>query len=166
MPCFDLMAALPSGQTKNGKTALRFVGKARNPKIRYQVARSDCLLLPCRQCIGCRLERSRQWATRLMHETAFHKRSIFLTLTYDPKKYLDRSLIPVHLQTFFKDLRARHHYYGKAKSKYFACGEYGDQNQRAHYHVMLFSDLGTDDPEATEEEPSRSGDRQFSHPDF
>ena len=32
--------------------------------------KGDQLLLSCGQCIGCRLERSRQWATRCVHEAS------------------------------------------------------------------------------------------------
>jgi len=31
--------------------------------------------LPCGRCIGCRLEKSRQWAIRCMHEAAEHEPS-------------------------------------------------------------------------------------------
>ena len=36
----------------------------------------------CGQCIGCRLERSRQWAIRCMHEASLHESNCFVTLTY------------------------------------------------------------------------------------
>jgi len=39
--------------------------------------------LPCGQCTGCRLERSRQWAVRLMHEAQLHQANSFVTLTYN-----------------------------------------------------------------------------------
>lgn len=39
--------------------------------------------LPCGRCTGCRLEKSRQWAIRLMHEAQLHDRTSFITLTYD-----------------------------------------------------------------------------------
>jgi len=38
--------------------------------------------LPCGKCTGCKLERSRQWAVRLMHEAQLHERTSFITLTY------------------------------------------------------------------------------------
>lgn len=41
------------------------------------------LTLACGQCIGCRLERSRQWAIRCIHEAKFHKHNCFVTLTYN-----------------------------------------------------------------------------------
>lgn len=37
--------------------------------------------LPCGQCIACRLNHSRQWATRMVHENHMHEASCFLTLT-------------------------------------------------------------------------------------
>ncbi|QCQ84990.1 replication initiator protein [Blackfly microvirus SF02] len=39
--------------------------------------------LPCAKCWGCRLERSRQTAVRLMHEAQLHKKKCFITPTYD-----------------------------------------------------------------------------------
>nr|QJB19186.1 MAG: replication initiator protein [Microvirus sp.] len=39
--------------------------------------------LPCANCIGCRLDRSKQWAIRLMHEAQLHEESAFITLTYN-----------------------------------------------------------------------------------
>lgn len=41
------------------------------------------LTLPCGQCWGCRLEKSRQWAVRCMHEAKMHEHNSFLTLTYN-----------------------------------------------------------------------------------
>jgi len=41
------------------------------------------LELPCGQCIGCRLERSRQWAMRCLHESSLYDQNSFITLTYD-----------------------------------------------------------------------------------
>lgn len=38
--------------------------------------------LACGQCIGCRLERARQWAVRIMHEASLYNVNSFVTLTY------------------------------------------------------------------------------------
>lgn len=46
---------------------------------------SKHIKLPCGRCIGCKLERSRQWAVRLMHEAQLHKKTSFITLTYNDK---------------------------------------------------------------------------------
>lgn len=92
--------------------------------------------LPCGQCIACRLARSRDWATRCVHEAKLHEESSFLTLTYDDAHLpANGSLVPEHLTNFFK--RLRKHYDGR-KIRYFACGEYGDKSQRPHYHCILF----------------------------
>lgn len=39
--------------------------------------------LPCGKCTGCKLERSRQTAVRLMHEAQLHEKTSFITLTYN-----------------------------------------------------------------------------------
>ena len=37
--------------------------------------------LPCGQCWGCRLQHSREWAIRCMHEAQMHEHNSFITLT-------------------------------------------------------------------------------------
>lgn len=92
--------------------------------------------LPCGQCIGCRLERSRQWAIRCVHEAQLHEHNSFLTLTYsDEKLPPDGSLQVADFQKFMK--RLRKHFTGK-KVRYFHCGEYGEKYGRPHYHACLF----------------------------
>jgi hypothetical protein len=89
---------------------------------------------PCGSCIGCRLEYARQWAVRCMHEAAMHDNNSFLTLTYNNQNLpSDRSINKRDLQLFFKRLRKA----GK-EFKYYACGEYGDNFGRPHYHICLF----------------------------
>lgn len=90
----------------------------------------------CGQCIGCRLERSRQWAMRCMHEAQMHDENCFLTLTYDDESCPeDMSLdVPV-LQKFMK--RYRKKFTGKT-IRYYACGEYGEKFLRPHYHLCVF----------------------------
>lgn len=89
--------------------------------------------LPCGQCFGCRMERSRKWAVRCVHESQMHKRNSFVTLTYDDENLPPNgSLRHSDFQKFMK--RARH----KAEFRYYMCGEYGDETQRPHYHACLF----------------------------
>lgn len=94
------------------------------------------VLLPCGQCVGCRLERSRQWAIRCIHEASLHEDNCFVTLTYGPE-FLpeDGSLVKKHYQDFMKRLRAR--FFGR-KIRYFHCGEYGEKLGRPHYHACVF----------------------------
>ena len=95
------------------------------------------LNLPCGQCIGCRIEKSRQWATRCIHEASMHDENSFVTLTYDDDNLpWDGSLNKKHLQDFMK--RLRWHFRDKT-IRFFACGEYGEKLNRPHYHVLLFN---------------------------
>lgn len=93
------------------------------------------MVVPCGQCIGCKLERSRQWSVRIMHEAQMHEDNCFLTLTYDDEHLPpDGSLRKSDFQKFIAKVRRK---YGEGIS-YFHCGEYGDQTWRPHYHAILF----------------------------
>lgn len=93
------------------------------------------LKLPCGQCVGCRLERSRQWAVRCVHEASLHKANAFVTLTYDDEHLpAHGSLVYRDYQLFMKRLRKR---IGKPV-RFFMCGEYGDKLSRPHFHACLF----------------------------
>ena len=99
---------------------------------------SNKIKLPCGRCIGCRLERSRQWALRLVHEKRFHERSSFITLTY-AKEHLPRdgSLDVKHFQDFMKRLRKD---LDPQKLRFFHAGEYGEKGGRPHYHAIIFGE--------------------------
>lgn len=95
------------------------------------------LQIPCGQCIGCRLERSREWALRITQEATLHEKSSFLTLTYSDRNLpTHHSLRKKDLQDFFKRLR----FFSELKLRYYACGEYGTQTLRPHYHICLFGE--------------------------
>ena len=92
--------------------------------------------LPCGQCVGCRLEKSRQWATRCMHEAQMWEHNTFITLTYNDENLPEgNSLLPDDLTRFWKRLRKA----TDQKIRYFACGEYGDKIGRPHYHAVIFN---------------------------
>lgn len=94
------------------------------------------LKLPCGQCVGCRLERSRQWAMRMVQEAKLHKDNCVVTLTYDNKHLPpDGSLRKRDVQLFMKRLRKE---YGNG-IRFYLCGEYGETTKRPHYHVVLFN---------------------------
>lgn len=91
--------------------------------------------VPCGQCIGCRLDYSRDWAVRCMHEAKMHTENCFITLTYSPEHLpANGTLVKEHFQKFIRSLRKRT---GK-KIRYFHCGEYGEKTSRPHYHAILF----------------------------
>ena len=121
----------------------------------------------CGQCIGCRLDRSRMWSIRMVHEASLHEAgngSIFCTLTYRDKRAATReqqerghyipedwSLRKSDVQKFVKRLRKRR----TDKIKYYMAGEYGNrcihgldlEEQgcercnvgRPHYHMCIFN---------------------------
>jgi len=97
------------------------------------------LSLPCGQCIGCRLERSRQWAVRCVHEAQMHEENCFITLTFNPECLEKRdnpwSVDVRDWQLFIKRLRKR---FGPG-IRFFHCGEYGEYSGRPHYHACLFN---------------------------
>lgn len=92
--------------------------------------------VPCGQCIGCRLERARQWSLRLQHEALFHTFRWFFTLTYDDAHYPPGgSLVKSDFQKFFKRLRKANP--GRVL-RYMHCGEYGETTWRPHYHAIIY----------------------------
>jgi len=94
------------------------------------------LQMPCNYCMGCRLERARQWAVRMRHESKLYDENCFITLTYDNENVPeDFSLKLHHWQNFMKRLRKSL----PQKIRFFACGEYGDENLRPHYHAIIFN---------------------------
>lgn len=93
------------------------------------------LTLPCGQCVGCRLERSRQWAVRCVHEGQMHDWNTFVTLTYSKENLPEwNSLNYRHFQLFMKRMRKRM----GIPIRFFMCGEYGEREKRPHYHACLF----------------------------
>jgi hypothetical protein len=124
----------------------------------------ETMEVACGQCLGCRLDRSRMWAARIVHEAQSHDSNLFITLTYRPKvdatkeqlenKYHipdDWSLDKQHFQKFIKRLRKSR---TGQKIKYYHAGEYGNICKhsidldlakcpkcnvgRPHYHAILF----------------------------
>lgn len=110
--------------------------------------------LPCGQCIGCRLERSRIWALRCVHEASLYSKNCFITLTFNNESLDSRnnkySLDKSDFQLFMKRLRKRFHGVDSVVSesnpdgkifpiRFFHCGEYGELYGRPHYHACLFN---------------------------
>ncbi|WNK14706.1 MAG: replication initiator protein [Microvirus sp.] len=90
------------------------------------------LTLPCGQCVGCRLDRSRRWAMRCVHEASMYDVNSFVTLTYEDGN-CPTSLNYGDFQLFMKRLRKK-----MGKVRFFMCGEYGEKLGRPHYHACLF----------------------------
>ena len=105
-------------------------------KILWSSSDDPNLTIPCRQCVGCRLERSRIWAVRVMHEAQLYSENSYITLTYAPEHLKSPSLEYEDFQLFMKRLRKR--FTGKT-IRFYMCGEYGEQNRRPHFHACIFN---------------------------
>mgnify|MGYP000030904861 CR=1 FL=1 len=154
MPCYSPLKGYRSRlTTDNGKRKIVF-----NTMDGY----SDLpVTVPCGQCIGCRLERSRQWAVRCYHEASLYEKNCFITLTFNKENLpVDRSLDVRTFQLFMKKLRKKYkkenpyrkkenpdlyqQFNEKHAIRFYHCGEYGDKNGRPHYHACIFNHDFTD----------------------
>lgn len=134
MPCYKPLAAQMYVSGRTGSQTVRVL-KRGDPKQNAE--------LPCSKCLGCRLEKAKEWALRCYHESIMHERSSFLTLTYDDQHLPGGGvLIHAHFQRFMKRLRRR----TDLDLRYYMCGEYGETTGRPHYHCILF---GYDFPDKT-----------------
>lgn len=112
----------------------------------------NAYFIPCGKCIGCRMSYAREWANRLMLESQAHQNSCFVTLTFDDEHIVDQcgraqtdangevthvslSINKRHIQLFMKSLRKR---VEPARLRFYACGEYGGETGRPHYHLIIF----------------------------
>ena len=91
---------------------------------------------PCGGCLHCKINKRRLWSFRMFLESQLHAQNSFVTLTYNddflPANYsLDKSAIRKFMDKLRKQLYPR-------KIRYFGVGEYGDNSQRPHYHLILF----------------------------
>lgn len=123
MTCFY---PIDAWQSSNGDVVF-------HEKARFDIVKR--LQLPCGRCTGCRLERSRQWAMRIMHESQMHDDNCFVTLTFNdenlPKYGLDHSIFQRFMKRLRKSLEPK-------KIRFYMCGEYGEQFGRPHFHFCLF----------------------------
>ena len=138
MTCFDPMkmfvAAVPHPATgKRGLTCNPI--KALNSHVAKRI--------PCGRCNGCRVDKRKQLAIRVMHECKMHSFNYFITLTQSMEaRPRSNSLAKRDLQLFHKRMRS---HYGICPPhrilKFFACGEYGEHQDNPHYHSIVMSDV-------------------------
>ena len=154
MPCYSPLKGWRNAETGGWQ------GRATGAEVEMEVA--------CGQCLGCRLDRSRMWAARIVHEASLYKYrtgNSFCTFTYrEPVECSDKQLagqfhVPVdwslHKDHFVKFMKRLRKSLGGQKIRYFMCGEYGricrhglDVDDigcdvcnvgRPHYHAILFN---------------------------
>ncbi len=143
-------------KTELGKNLLVFTY---NPKICSQP--TPDMQVPCGKCIGCKLQKSKEWSVRCMHEASLHWNNCWLTLTLNddylytrPNPYSLQRGTDSEITKFLKRLRKK---YGEG-IRYFYCAEYGETcyfcnkseyacqcenyhpwRGRPHYHVCIFN---------------------------
>ena len=146
----------------NGKKFHVVSKKLQTPHPSQTKVFTESIQIPCGQCIGCRLDYSKNWATRMMLEleTTPNQTACFITLTYDDdnvpmSEYLEHSIGSGELkksltlrkrdfQLFMKRLRK---HYSDCRIRFYAAGEYGGQTFRPHYHAIIYGLDFSDDRE-------------------
>jgi len=127
-------------------------------QVNFKSKEPSNIEISCGQCIGCRLEKAKEWALRCTHEAqVYGDENAFITLTYDDHNLPDdATLVKEHWQKFIRSLRKK----TKQKIRYYMCGEYGNictahdryisepvkdkikcttcTTGRPHYHAILF----------------------------
>lgn len=126
----------------------------------------DFLLIPCGKCKGCRLDRARSWADRMMLELESNDgKGVFVTLTYRDSdlhfsEFLDLdntvfsypawirkgpdgiSLQGVNPTLDVRDcqlfMKRLRKEFGDIRIRFYLAGEYGPCTLRPHYHAILF----------------------------
>jgi len=114
---------------------------------------------PCGRCPPCKKRRVDSWVFRLLQEDKVSWSAHFVTLTYDPdhvpispngfmtltkgkhkegKRWIDDCCFTKYMKRLRKLVKSECP--GEYRPiKYYACGEYGSQNKRPHWHAIIFN---------------------------
>lgn len=132
MACFHPLSAY-----KDCAGRVRFGDPPEIPENkRLLIGHFETFQVPCGRCIGCRIDRSKQWALRCVLEAKQHCDNCFLTLTYsDDNLPHGGSLNFDHLTKFLKRFRKK---FSTERIRYYAVGEYGAKLARPHFHIIVF----------------------------
>jgi len=158
--CHPLKAFRTGYKTVNGKDDYIIVGHSTCPTLSTDHIKKPVLLdqvphlmmdghayltdpldVPCGKCVGCRMQRAKEWKIRNCLELEYAREAYFVTLTYDDDNVPfnecgEPVLVKRDLQLFLKRLRK---YIGQFR--YFGCGEYGENTGRPHFHLLLYGHL-------------------------
>lgn len=173
MSCYKPLIRLynPDNKEQSGRVySLARFSQLCGKQLRYEdlMYNPKAMLIPCGQCIGCRIRQREDWTTRIELEARdYPKEQVwFITLTYDDdhvpgmivktgeimrkvqytwkpgEKRPDSVQILLYedIQKFLKRLRKAY----RGKLRYFVAGEYGEQTARPHYHMILYGWEPTD----------------------
>lgn len=143
-------------KTKKGKLTCKSYILNEHTLRKEKIPEKYITPIPCGQCIGCRIDYSRQWANRLTLEAKKYKQEEcwFITLTYADEYVRTKTvknektgeikqgltLYKKDLQNFFKRLRRHYEYhYNHTGIRFYAAGEYGEKTKRPHYHTCVYN---------------------------
>lgn len=173
MSCYKPLIRLynPNDREQSGRVySLARFSQLSGKQLKYEdlMYNPKVMLIPCGQCIGCRIRQREDWTTRIELEARdYPKEEVwFITLTYDddhvpgmivktgeimrkvqytwkPGEKRPESvqiLLYEDIQKFLKRLRKAY----RGKLRYFVAGEYGEQTARPHYHMILYGWRPTD----------------------
>lgn len=173
MSCYKPLIRLynPDNREQSGRVySLARFSQLSGKQLKYEdlMYNPKVMLIPCGQCIGCRIRQREDWTTRIELEARdYPKEEVwFITLTYDddhvpgmivktgeimrkvqytwkPGEKRPSSvqvLLYEDIQKFLKRLRKAY----RGKLRYFVAGEYGEQTARPHYHMILYGWKPTD----------------------
>lgn len=173
MSCYKPLIRLynPDDREQSGRVySLARFSQLSGKQLKYEdlMYNPKVMLIPCGQCIGCRIRQREDWTTRIELEARdYPKEEVwFITLTYDddhvpgmivktgeimrkvqytwkPGEKSPSSvqiLLYEDIQKFLKRLRKAY----SGKLRYFVAGEYGEQTARPHYHMILYGWKPTD----------------------
>lgn len=105
--------------------------------------------IPCGYCQPCRTAKAKLRGFKSFTNTLYAKGSMFLTLTYGAfapitpnySLTLDKSIIPRFIKRLRKYIQTESRRLGVdiPRIGVLYCGEYGDKDERPHYHVIIYN---------------------------
>lgn len=163
MSCYHPLRAFWTGEyTANGKKEyivgdnvdhIEFYNGSWHKVFSQEIFKStpirEYIEVPCGHCIGCKLDYAKTWADRCVMELDYHQDNYYLTFTYDDDHlptvtYEDEDGVyhgpfpTLHyrdMTLFIKRLRKN---LKLEDFRYFYCGEYGEDTERPHYHMIAY----------------------------
>lgn len=103
------------------------------------------MLVPCGHCDICKERKINEWKLRAACETTcWENHPYFITLTYNkkhlPKDGVQKDAVQKFMKRFRTNLaRTLNVEYKDIYIRYIYCGEYGHNNHRPHYHILVWN---------------------------
>lgn len=94
--------------------------------------------VPCGKCLPCLRAQRDEWTLRCWLEVRRYEFNHFITLTYEtpPMMGVEKAEITRFVKNVREHFRRK---LGHTGIKYLACGEYGAEEYRPHYHIILIN---------------------------